>query len=134
VLGDDYLPSYPGVGASANPHHGAAAEADKKMKRYVLIEEDVGHTNFITEAVKAVAQAITNASPPDVHHALYAAVMDASSTFSVEAEMVVMWALPFGHSTLPYLVWQNRGPSGALQSKEVQDVGCTVIRWKVANS
>jgi hypothetical protein len=56
--------------------------------------------NFITEAVKAVAQAITNASPPDVHHALYAAVMDASSTFSAS----------LGQRVCP----DGRGPKGAL--------------------
>jgi hypothetical protein len=43
---------------------------------------------------------------------------------------LLMWALSFGYSTLPYLAWPNRGPSGALQPKEVQDVGCAVNRRK----
>jgi hypothetical protein len=37
---------------------------------------------FITEVVKEVAHAITNAAPLDVHHALYSSIMDASPTFS----------------------------------------------------
>jgi hypothetical protein len=83
VLEDDYLPSSTGFCANAAPRHGATAEADKKRKRYVSAEEDVGHMTFITEVVKAVVHAITNA-------ALYAAVMDASSKFSAEAKMVAI--------------------------------------------
>jgi hypothetical protein len=90
VLEDDYLPSSPGIGASAAPRHGAAAGADKKRKRAGFAEEDVGHMTFITEAVKAVVHAITNVAPPDVHPSLYAAVMDASSKFSAEAKMVAL--------------------------------------------
>ncbi|KAK1616784.1 hypothetical protein QYE76_022301 [Lolium multiflorum] len=44
-----------------------------------------------------------------------------------------MWALSFRFSTLPYLVWPNGGPSRASRPKEVQDIGCTVNRWKVVN-
>jgi hypothetical protein len=36
----------------------------------------------------------------------------------------LVWELPFGYSTLPYFLWINRGPSGAPQPNEVQDVGC----------
>jgi hypothetical protein len=44
----------PGVGASAAPRLGAAADAEKMRKRYVFVEEDVVHMAFITEVVKAV--------------------------------------------------------------------------------
>jgi hypothetical protein len=79
--GNDH-PVSPGVGASAAPH--PKADDEKKRKMYVFTEEDIGHMTFITEAVKAVAQAITNDAPPDVHHALYSTIMDASPTFSSE--------------------------------------------------
>ncbi|KAK1668677.1 hypothetical protein QYE76_056837 [Lolium multiflorum] len=48
VLQDEYLPSSPGVGASAAPRHGAATDADKKRKRYIFAEDDVGRMTFIT--------------------------------------------------------------------------------------
>jgi hypothetical protein len=52
-----------------------------------LAEEDIIHMSFMAEAVKDVVVAITNASPPDVHHSLYNAAMDARG-FSQEAIMV----------------------------------------------
>jgi hypothetical protein len=90
VLDDDYQPASPGVGISAAPRPRDAADAVKKRKRYVFAEEDVGHMTFIVEVVKAVAEAITNVAPPDVHPVLYSAVMDASPTFSSEAMMVAL--------------------------------------------
>jgi hypothetical protein len=42
----------------------------------------------MTEAVKVVAVAITNASPPDVHPTLYSVAMD-DRGFNHEALMVV---------------------------------------------
>ena len=92
-LDDEEQPSSPGIGASAAapPRAGTAAyEADKKRRRSVFAEEDVGHMTFITDAVKMVAMAITNVASPDVHPALYSAVMDASPTFSSEAKMVAL--------------------------------------------
>ena len=66
VLDDDDQPASPGVGASAAaPRPGNAAyEASMKRRRSVFAEEDVVHMTFITDAVKEVAVAITNAAPP----------------------------------------------------------------------
>ncbi|KAM0876027.1 hypothetical protein ACQ4PT_036429 [Festuca glaucescens] len=110
VVEDDYLPSSLGVGASAAPRHGAAADADKKRKRSVFAEEDVGHMTFITKAVEAVAQAITNVAPPNVHPALYSAVMDASSKFSAEAKMKFNWYVVYGRVPGVYSSWKEVGP------------------------
>ena len=68
---------------------------------------------FITDAVKMVAVAITNAAPPDVHPALYSAVMDASPTFSSEAKMVAQPPLRQQGSGL-WVCADGRGPHGAL--------------------
>jgi hypothetical protein len=55
----------------------------------VLGEEDVSSMSNMSEAVKVVAVAITNATPPDVNHEVYSAVMDATR-FSAEAKMVAL--------------------------------------------
>jgi hypothetical protein len=74
-----------------------SADGAKKMKRSVLGEEDVVHISFMTKAMKAVAVAITNASPPDVHPAMYSSVMDARG-FSPEALMVALMHLFYKRS------------------------------------
>jgi hypothetical protein len=90
VVYDESVPSSHGIGASAAPRLGVAADADKKRKRSVFAEVDVGHITFITEVVKSIAHAITDAAPPNVQLSIYSAVMDASSKFSLEAKMVVL--------------------------------------------
>jgi hypothetical protein len=78
VLDDDDQPASPGVRVSVAPRLGTATYVDaaRKRKMYVFVEEDVGHMTFIIEVVKAVAVAINNAAPPDVHPAMYSAIMD----------------------------------------------------------
>jgi hypothetical protein len=49
----------------------------------VLREDDMAHITSMTNVMKAVVVAITNASPPDVHPRFYSTVMDACG-FSVD--------------------------------------------------
>jgi hypothetical protein len=85
VVNNDYqeIPSL-GDGTSDAPGIGIRfvapptfANAARNRKRSILGEEDVVHVTYMIEAVKAVAVAITNDSPPDVYPTLYAIVMDA---------------------------------------------------------
>src|SRR4051812_43524638 len=65
-----------GQGGSTNAYVAAGFNPCKNRKRSLLGEEDVVTITCMTETVKAVATAITTASPPDVHPALYDAIMD----------------------------------------------------------
>jgi hypothetical protein len=79
----------PSCGGTTKGYVAGSADGTKKMKMSVLGEEDVVHIFFMTKAVKAVEVSITNASPPDVHPALYSSVMDARG-FNPEALMVAL--------------------------------------------
>uniref|UniRef100_A0ACD5U3I2 Uncharacterized protein n=1 Tax=Avena sativa TaxID=4498 RepID=A0ACD5U3I2_AVESA len=81
----------PGIGhdGSTNAYVPGGFDPCKKRKRSLLGKEDVVHITCMTDAVKAVADTITIASPPDVHPALYDAVMDAKG-YIPEALMVAL--------------------------------------------
>ncbi|KAE8805463.1 Histone-lysine N-methyltransferase SUVR5 [Hordeum vulgare] len=49
---------------------------DRKMKRDELMKEEINVFTSMSEAIKAVATAIRESKPVDVHTDIYTAVMD----------------------------------------------------------
>ena len=78
-----------GQGDNTNAYIAGGYDPGKKRKRSMLGEDDVVAITCMTEAVKAVATAITISSPPDVHPALYEAIM-ATKGYIPEAQMVAL--------------------------------------------
>jgi hypothetical protein len=93
IVDDDYWqnpsPSFgPSFGGVAIDSVDALADGAKKRKRLVFADEENIHMSM-TEAKKVVVVIITNASPLDVHPALYSVVIDARG-FGQEALMVAL--------------------------------------------
>uniref|UniRef100_A0ACD5UN65 Uncharacterized protein n=1 Tax=Avena sativa TaxID=4498 RepID=A0ACD5UN65_AVESA len=76
-------------GGSTNGFIGGGFGPSEKRKRSLMGEEEVVAITYMTEAMKAVAAAITTTSPPDVHPSLYDTVMSTTG-FSPEALMVAL--------------------------------------------